>query len=77
MVVAQLVDRSLPTPETCSSFPVIGSLHIDHYWLTISCTKNENKEKEAVSIQEKTSKILRFESSVLFTVNSFPSKSPA
>ena len=59
MVVAQLVDRSLPTPETCSSFPVIGSLHIDHYWLTISCNKNENKEKEAVSIQEKNFKNIK------------------
>ena len=44
MVVAQLVERSLPTPEIRGSNPNIGKLYIPivHWnW------KDENKEKEA------------------------------
>ena len=48
VVVAQLVERPLPTPEVLGSNPVIGEFIIEHfltycqlYW------KYENKEKEA------------------------------
>ena len=37
VVVAQLVERSLPTPEVRGSNPVIGKIYM--YW------KDENKEK--------------------------------
>ena len=43
--MAQLVERSLPTPEIWGSNPVIGKI------LSTNCTtkyrKDENKEKEA------------------------------
>ena len=48
MVVAQLVDKSLPTPEIRSSISVIGSFIF--YQLGIVnklCRKDKNKEKEA------------------------------
>ena len=42
VVVAQLVERSLPTPEIHSSNPNIGKLYLSMvHW------KDENKEKEA------------------------------
>ena len=30
MVVAQLVERSLPLPEVCGLDPVIGKINIEH-----------------------------------------------
>ena len=30
VVVAQLVERSLPIPEVCNSNPVIGKIYIEH-----------------------------------------------
>ena len=46
MVVAQLVERSLPTPEVRSLNPVIGKFYIEHL-LTINCIENtKNKHKE-------------------------------
>ena len=42
MVVAQLVEQSLPKPEVCSLNPVISKIYIEQcllYW------KDENKEK--------------------------------
>ena len=50
VVVAQLVEWSLPTPEVCGSNPVIGK---DLYFLLNICLlstvywKDEIKEKEA------------------------------
>ena len=43
VVVAQLVERSLPTPEVRGSNPVISKIYMYHqlYW------KDENKEKKA------------------------------
>ena len=44
VVVAQLVERSLPIPKVCGSNPVIGKI----YWTFIYCQlywKDENKEK--------------------------------
>ena len=46
VVVAQLVERSLPTPEVRSSNPVISKMYMEQcycqlYW------KDENKEKES------------------------------
>ena len=49
MVVAQLVERSLPIPEDPGSNPVIGRkiINIEHLY-TVNCVlKDENKEKEA------------------------------
>ena len=46
LVVAQLVEQSLPIPEVCGSNPIIGK---NLYW-TFYCQlywKYENKEKEA------------------------------
>ena len=42
VVVAQLVERSLPTPEIRGSNPNIGK-----FYLPIGNRKEENKEKEA------------------------------
>ena len=42
-MVAQLVERSLPTPEICSSNPVIGNFYLKHLLLNV-CRKDENKE---------------------------------
>ena len=43
VVLAQLVERSIPTPEVRGSNPVIGKICVYYqlYW------KDENKEKEA------------------------------
>ena len=46
MVVAQLVERSLPTPEVRGSIP-IGDINIDQYSTNCNFEKDENKEKEA------------------------------
>ena len=47
MFVAQLVERSLPTPEGCGSNPVIGKL-LCGTLLTLLKGKNKDKEKEKV-----------------------------
>ena len=44
VVVAQLVERSLLTPEVRGLNPVIGKIYIEHGFLSI-VLKNENKEK--------------------------------
>ena len=48
VVVAQLVEHSLLTPEVRGSNPVIGKFYIKHLF-TFNCRywKDENKEKEA------------------------------
>ena len=46
MVVAQLVERLLPTPEVPSSNPVIGEIYIEHCLLY---RKDENKVKEGMA----------------------------
>ena len=47
VVVAQLVERSPPTPEIRSSYPVIGKTFIEHL-LTVNCVeKTKIKKKEA------------------------------
>ena len=45
VVVAHLVERSLPIPEVCSSNPVIGKKILNIYCQLYG--KYENKEKEA------------------------------
>ena len=45
-IVAQLVLRSLLTPEVRCSNPVIGKLLYIEHLFTINCLENENKEKE-------------------------------
>ena len=49
VVVAQLVERSLPTPEVHSSTPVIGKIYIEHLFSCLLSTvlKRQNKIKEA------------------------------
>ena len=47
VVVAQLVERSLPIPEVRGSNPVIGKKYIEHLLLSTVFWKDENKEKEA------------------------------
>ena len=39
VVVAQLIERSLPTPEVRGSDPVIGKIYIEHYFNFIEKTK--------------------------------------
>ena len=46
MVVAQLVERLLPTPEVRSSFP-ISDINIGQYSTSCSLKKTKIKEKEA------------------------------
>ena len=46
VVVAQLVERSLPMPEVHSLNPVIGKIYIEHLF-TVNCIENnKNKENE-------------------------------
>ena len=46
MVVAQLVERSLPTPEVCDSNPVIGTIYIERL-LTTLLKRRKNRKEEA------------------------------
>ena len=46
MVVGQLVERLLPTPEVCSSNPVTGEILMNIVFRQLY-RKDENKEKEA------------------------------
>ena len=46
MVVAHLVERSLPTPEVRGAIPT-GDLIIAQYSTNCNLEKEENKEKEA------------------------------
>ena len=48
VVVAQLVEQSLPTPEVRSSNPVIGKIYIEHLLSTVlKFEKTKIEEKEA------------------------------
>ena len=47
VVVAQLVEWSLPTPEVCGLNPVIGQIYIENLF-TVNCVffeRDKNKEK--------------------------------
>ena len=44
--MAQLVEQSLPTPEVCSSKPVIGTFLIEHLF-TVNSIEKPKKGKEA------------------------------
>ena len=46
MVVAQLAERSLPTPEICGSNSNIGNISIVKFICQLLSRKDENKEKE-------------------------------
>ena len=46
MVVAQLVERLLPTPEICGSNPVIGKIYIEHLLSTILKFEKTKRIKE-------------------------------
>ena len=46
VVVAQLAERSTPSPEFRRSNPVIKKIHTKHGF-TINCRKDVSKEKEA------------------------------
>ena len=45
VVVAQLVEWSLPIPEVRGSNPVIGKTFYIEHLFTVNCVKDENKEK--------------------------------
>ena len=47
VVVAQLAERSLPTPEIHGSNPDIGNISIVKFICQLLSRKDENKEKEA------------------------------
>ena len=47
MVVAQLVERSIPTPEIHGSNPVIGKMYM--YLLPTVDIEKDEKKKEAVN----------------------------
>ena len=44
--MAQLVEQWLPTPEVCSSKPVIGTFLIEHLFTVNSIEKPKIKEKK-------------------------------
>ena len=45
MVVAQLLERSLPKPEVRGSNPVIGKIYIEHLF-TVNCIEKKKKIKK-------------------------------
>ena len=47
MVVAQLVERSLPKPEVRGSNPFIGKIYIEHLFTFNYIEKTKIKKKEA------------------------------
>ena len=47
VVIAQLVERSLPIPEVHSSNPVIGKIYIEHLFSVNCMEKTKIKKKEA------------------------------
>ena len=54
MVVAQLVERLLLTPEVCGSNPVIGKIYIERLLSTIlkleETKRNENKKRPGMAL---------------------------
>ena len=62
VVVAQLVERSLPTPEVRSSNPVIDKLLYRAFVYCQLSRKDENKEKEAGYGPLKKQKLRKVES---------------
>ena len=76
MVVAQMVEQLLPTPEVCSSNTVMNILSL---LFTLNYMKDENKEKEAGnghSLRNNRFKYLASEIIVLFTAKMLYWKSP-
>ena len=54
MVLAELVERSLPLSDVSSSNPVMGKIYIEHLF-TVNCIeKTTNKEKEQGTAKLKT-----------------------
>ena len=53
VVVAQLVERSLPTPEARGSNPFIGKIYIEHLFTcllsTVLKTMNRNKKRPGMA----------------------------
>ena len=45
VVVAQLAERSLPTPEVRGSNPVLGKIYIEHCLLSTVLKRQEIKKK--------------------------------
>ena len=65
MVVAQLAERTHPTPEVCSSNPVIGNiLHRPFIYYQLN-RKDENKDKKKAGIERTIEKILRIVSEIV------------
>ena len=49
MVVAQLVERSLPTPEVCGSNPVIGKKYIEDLLSTVLIRRKEKEKRPGMA----------------------------
>ena len=49
VLVAQLVERSLPIPEVHSSNPVVGKIQIEHL-LTVNCIEKTKIKKKRQGI---------------------------
>ena len=47
VVVAQLVERSIMTPEVHNSNPIIGKIYIQHCLLSTE-VKDQNREKNVI-----------------------------
>ena len=46
LVVAQLDEQSLPTPEVCGSNPVIGKIYIRYLFVSVNCIEKTKIKKE-------------------------------
>ena len=49
MVVAQLVERSLPVPEVCGSNLVIGKIYIEHLLSTVLTRRKIKKKRPGIA----------------------------
>ena len=52
MVVAQLIERSIPTPEVRGSNPVIGKICIEHLF-TVNCIEKMKIKKKCPEMAKK------------------------
>ena len=66
MVVAQLVERSLPLQEVCSSNPVIGKKYIEHL-ITVNCVEKTKMKKKRPGLAL-FKKILWYKTNILFFI---------
>ena len=74
VVVAQLVERSLPTPEVRGSKPVIGKFYMEHLLSTATKRRKEKKKrprkshlKNQIAVLQNFAKSVRFISTLVFS----------